>query len=259
MSIFTTGLTRPFDIIWAEGTVFGDYLYVTEGYDNAYNSNGGVTRINSDGNIDRFVTSGFNQPVSLAVDRSGNYGGNLYVSSGAHDRINKVLPDGQVQGFYYIGDYSGSPADIAFAPNGSYGGLMYVAASYSNLPDLSGILTFDPAGNPTKFAPGIERAGDLAFDDTGTGAFGNYLYAVVKQGDDYGSSIYRVYPDGQAELFISDLWWQTNLAFGPDGALYISESHWGNGTVTISRVVPEPATMSLMGLGLLALRRRRKK
>lgn len=236
VSTLATGLTRPEDIVWGGGTDFGDYLYVTEGFDNAYNNEGGVTQVGLDGSINRFVTSGFDQPVTLGVDRVGNYDGNMYVGSSNSDRINKVLPDGQVQGFYSFGKKSGTPVDIEFSPNGSYGGLMYVATQYVSYPEISGILTFDTLGNPTKIAPDIEKAYDLAFDGTETGVFGNYLYAVVKQGDDYGSSIYRIYPDGQAELFISDLWWQTKLAFGPDGALYVSESHWGNSTVTITRV-----------------------
>ncbi len=253
-----TGISRPEDIVWAGGTSFRDDLYITEGFDNAYNNDGGVTRIGLDGSINHFVTSGFDQPITLGVDRVGNYGGNMYVGSGDSDRINKVLPNGQVQGFFSFGNHSGSPVDIEFAPNGSYGGLMYVATQYSNLPNLSGVFTFDPSGNPTKFAPDIEKAFDLAFDETEAGTFSNYLYVVAKQGDDYGSSIYRVYPDGQAELFISDLWWQARMAFGPDGALYVCESDWGDGSVIITRVIPEPAMMGLLGLGLLTLRRRRK-
>jgi len=257
---WVTGLTRPEDIIWAGVESFGDYLYVTEGFDNAYNTGGGVTRIGLNGMIDRFVTSGFDQPVSLAVDRSGNYGANIYVGSGDSDRINKVLPDGQVQGFYSFGKHPGSPVDIEFAPNGSYGGLMYVATNYSISTSLNGILTFDTLGNPAKIAPEIVEAFDLAFDTTDDQLFGGYLYASGRlAGDpDWISRIFRIYSDGTPEEVMTASSWRSRMTFGEDG-LYLSESGWENPRVTISRVTPEPTSLMLLGWGLLGLYCRRKK
>jgi hypothetical protein len=254
-----TGISRPEDIIWGGGTSFGDYLYFTEGFDNIYNSDGGLTRISLDGTIDRFVTSGFDQPVTLGIDQVGNFGGDIFVGSGDSDRINRVLPNGQVQGFYSFGTSSGSSIDIEFAPNGSYGGLMYVGTQFTSLTNLSGILTFDTGGNPTKIAPEIIGAFDLAFDTTDDQLFGGYLYASGRLAGDpsWTSRIFRIYPDGTSEEIITATSWRARMAFGADG-LYINESYWDVPTITISRVVPEPAMMSLLGLGMLGLYRRRR-
>ena len=137
---------------------------------------------------------------------------------------------------------------------------MYVATQFTSLTNLSGILTFDAGGNPTQIAPEIIGAFDLAFDTTDDQLFGGYLYASGRLAGDPGwtSRIFRIYPDGTSEEIITAASWRARMTFGADG-LYISESNFGYPTVTISRVVPEPAMMMLMCVGMLGLYRRRKK
>lgn len=258
---WVTGLTRPLGITWAGDNTYGDYLYVCEGWGNAYSQDGGVTRIGLDGTKTPFNTSGLDQPASITLDKTGEYGGYLYVGTSDSDSIQKILPNGQAQLFFYFGNIgSGTPAGLAFAidPGTSYGGYLYAATDYPSTPALSGLVSFDTSGNPSDFAPDIVAARDLIFDDTEQGLFGGYLYILGSKSDDTNRKIYRVFPDGQTELFCSNISGGGAMAWGPDGALYVVDSSWTDNTVIVSRIIPEPCSICLLGLGGLALIKRRR-
>lgn len=95
---------------------------------------------------------------------------------------------------------------IAFDSHGN----LYVANSGGN-----SITKFDPQGNATRFASGLNAPAGLAFD-----GYGN-LY-VANNGD---STIVKITPDGTASVFASaGLSKPTGLAFDQSGNLYVANS-----------------------------------
>jgi len=71
-------------------------------------------------------------------------------------------------------------------------------------------------------------------------------------------SLYSVGIDGTAtRVAYSPTLNGLGLAFGPDGAMYVSEYSSSNGMVTISRIIPEPCTLLLLGLGAAIVTKRR--
>ena len=168
ITVFAADLVRPTDIIWAGGSDYGDYFYVCDPYERESYEKGIVIEVAPNGTKRLFASEGLNNPVSVQIDRTGTYGGFLYVGSGLGDRINTVSKTVETELFYSIGHYSGSPRDIAFDENGQYDWLMYVAAAYPDKPDISGILTFNPEGHWLgRFAREITEAYGLEFDRMG--------------------------------------------------------------------------------------------
>ena len=47
------------------------------------------------------------------------------------------------------------------------------------------------------------------------------------------------------------------FTFGDDGAMYVSQYNWGTQEVSILQVIPEPATLVLLAVGGVCLRRRK--
>ncbi|MCD6395062.1 MAG: hypothetical protein J7M40_16350, partial [Planctomycetes bacterium] len=218
VSQLADGFFYPNNIVSGAGTAYEDYLYVCDKQETTTWDKGEVTRIDLAGNKTPFAGSGLDQPVAVEIDRTGRYGGYMFVASGGWDRISSILPTGEVELFYYLGGHSGTPWDIAFDPTDRYQGLMYVATEILDDPTISGILTFDPDANMSRFAPDIIKAWDLEFDTTET-MFGGDLFIYGSAG--YGPRLFRVAPDGSAEAFA----WLANgtFTFGPDGAIYVYE------------------------------------
>ncbi len=201
----------------------------------------------------------WNQPVSLGLDRTGNYGGYLYTGTSGLDHIDKILPDGSIQHFSdYPYNISGNPKNIAFDPGNKYGGKLYISTYSSSSSTWAGIFSLDGEGNPTRFTDDIVSGLWLEFDTTGK-YFGGDLF--VNGSEELGGTrkIYRVAPDGSATAFADDLPFNTGeFSFGPDGAMYIFQD-FGSSWFGVYRVTPEPSSILLFGMGTLALRRRRKK
>jgi hypothetical protein len=247
-SQFASGLIGPYSITWGGGSSFGNYLYV---------GGGSITKLALDGTYSLFANH--NCVSSLAIDKKGNYGGYLYAGTGGADDFHKINTAGNIMSF---GSWpgltdGGEPDGIAFDPGTAYGGLMFVGSAYTqNNASKSGIFTMDTSGNPTRFSNNLVQAFDLAFDTTGT--FGGKLFAMGTTTYGTSCSLYSVGIDGTATRFAySSTLNGLGLAFGPDGAMYVSEYSSANGMVTISRIVPEPCTLLLLGLGAAVVRRRR--
>ena len=260
-AIFSTGFYSAVDISWGGGTGYGDYLYVgDEGVFESSNHFGDVKKVDIESGAASIFCAPWNQPVCLEIDRAGNYGGSLYVGTSGLDHIDKVSVGGSVSKFssypYDIG--GGSPMGIAFDPGTRYGGQMYVATSSSSQATWSGVFSLAGNGNPTRFTTDIAAGMNIEFDVTGQ-YFGGDLF--VRGNEQLGGyfHIYRVSPGGDASLFARESVNSSigNFTFGPDGAMYVLKD--AGGTLSVTRVVPEPVTMILLGGGGIYLLRRRGK
>jgi len=260
-SRWVTGLVRPEHMAWGGGTTYGNHLYVVEGYKTPYTRyDGQVTRVSLSGQKTPFCTEWLDQPVSIGFDRSGNYGGSMFVGLGDSDGIMWVDTSGHTSWLKYFGESgSGSPIDIEIEsdPQGRFGGHMYVATWYDQ-PHLTGILRFDSDGSFTRVLEGISGARDLAFDESSAQLFGGDMYVFGTLQGEANYKLYRITPEGDITLFARGLSYYTAMTFGPDGALYLAELKSGN-VAEITRIIPEPATLLVLGLGGLALVRRRRR
>jgi len=250
-SLFVDGLTRPVGIIWAGGTDFGDYLYITEGYRNNFFYKGGVTRIGLDGTITRFTgwSNGLNQPVCLGIDRTGNYGGSIFVGNSAADDIDRVNIEGTVTAFspfpYNIN--GGSPSGIAFDGTGNYDGAMFVASRSGYDVQWEGLYRFDADGNPSKFVPDFVEAISLAFDVSEDSALGGVLYATARKADTPKLNLFSVNPDGTSKLIVYTNEGSPVIVSTPEGEIYMKVNSPGN-TVTIYRITVKPICLAIWKL-----------
>ena len=236
---------------WTGGTSYGDYLYVT--------ANTTLVRIAPDGTSSTFA-SGFPAASEAAVDRTGNYGGFLYISTGGQDRIYRVDTSGGVSVFSnWPGTTNGGgPLGMEFDETGEYGGLMYVGTTFgASAASKSGVFALDTDGSASRFAGNIAVGFDIGFDTQGFFGLDMFVVGASDFGEAFG--LWRVAPDGTATKFATTTESLIgSVVFGPEGAMYISEYSIASKEITITKVIPEPATLLLLGLGGLGLLRRRR-
>ena len=96
----------------------------------------------------------------------------------------------------------------------------------------------------------------IDFDQTGI-FFDEQMFVIGQDTFTEGWKLWQLDSAGTATLFATTTTAFSDLLFGQDGALYIAEYSTLGDVVTISRVVPEPATLLLLGLGVVILRSKR--
>jgi len=113
---------------------------------------------------------------------------------------------------------SASPTELtAIVPSGLEGGHTPV-----RLEDVPGETAYIEIGSP--LATGLHQVDSPAIDRVGN----VYVTFSGSRGQQGPVAIFVVRPDGSREPFVSDLANPTSLAFGPDGALYVSSRFDGS-------------------------------
>jgi len=228
-SEFVSGLAGATGIVWAADTNYGDYLYVAITYF-------GIVRVGLDGTSHYFASR--HCAGTLGLDRTGNYGGYIYTTTGCQDHTYRVYPDGNVTMFTSWPTWidGGGPHNIAFDNRGNFGGLFYVAAAYTAAqPHVSGLFTLDPQGHANRFAEDIVQAHAVDFDPAED--FNGDMFVIRRSTFDQPDLLWRVSPDGSAtEFAILEGLAPRGLTFGPDGAMYVGEYLPADELVIISRI-----------------------
>lgn len=190
-----------------------------------------------------------NHAAQLAFDSAGN----LYASTGVNGTIMQYAPSGVGSLFASGLNFANG---IAFDPAGN----LYVSEIQGNR-----ITKITPGGAKSTFAS-VSWPLVLAFDSQSN------LYAVSHD----TNSIVKITPGGVKSVFASGLDSPIGLAFDSVGNLFVTNTGYdslmkftpdGVGSVyattglsypcSLAIVTPEPATLSLLAVGALALLRRR--
>ena len=198
-------------------------------------------------------------PFSLLRD-----GGGFILSDAGGNSVLEVAPDGSVSTRAVL---PRTPNPLPFGPPeydpvptglASFGGDVYVGelTGFPFIPDAARIWRIPGDGSaPEIFASGLTNLIDLAFGSDGT------LYALehdsdgILGGGDAGA-LYRVGADGSLDLLLAmTLIKPTGLAIGADGAFYVSDNGTSatDGRVVRVSLVPLPATLPLLGAGVLVV------
>lgn len=248
---YVSNLQSPWHMVKTNSAPYGDNLYVASGRSEK------VLKVDSTGSVEIFssLSDYDDYPFSIAIDTTGNYGGYMYTGSSRGRNIYRIMPDGTNDMFssFPTGVHDGS-GNIAldFDSHGNYGGKMFITVHY-NSSNILGLYEIETDGTASKFAPSILGANDFEFDPYGT--YFNYKmicqgeYAVERHG------VHIVNPNGSVEE-IGTHESRSSMTFGLDGALYLSEVIDNDVVITRITPVPEPVTLSLLGLGALLLRKR---
>ncbi|MHC4640680.1 MAG: LamG-like jellyroll fold domain-containing protein [Planctomycetota bacterium] len=235
------GLNGAQGIDWGGGTNYGNYLYVA--------ANGSIVRVGLDGTTSNFANRYC--AGSLGIDRTGNYGGYMYTTTGCQDHTYRIDFVGNVTMFSDFPGWrdGGGPADVAFDTTGNYGNLMYMGTAFSNVAGneyMSGLFSLDSSGNATRLIPGVVHLIRIDFDVTGN--FASKMYVIGKEPASVEYlSIWKVESDGSYTDFAQTTATRiSDLAFSPDGAMYVAEYDEGIGFVVIRKI--SSGERSLVGL-----------
>lgn len=208
---------------------------------------GSIEKMNPDGTHSTIV-SGLNNPSGIALDAAGN----LYYGNVMEDHnisLFKRTPDGTVMSLGMVVDRSEYTMSI-----GEWGFDVAVSQSgdvYYNHPKLlkcivggqcvevrlGSIEKISPDGTYSTVVSGLNYPSGIALDTTGNLYYGNVM-------DDHNISLLKLTPDGMV----------MNLGTVVDRTgYYMTIGEWG-----FDVAIPEPSTLFLLGLGSMALLRRRR-
>ena len=228
---FVGGLGRPTGAVWAGGTAYGDYIYIAV-------TDTGILRVQLDATVEGFASR--HCAGTLTLDRSGNYYGLMFTTTGCSDHTYVVDPAGVVALFsnWPTPTNGGGPHNIAVDNFGSYGNLLYIASAFTAAqPHVSGLFSMAPDGTAARFAPAIVRASGVKFDPAD--AFEGDMFVIGTADFAEPDDLWRVKPDGTATRFaLLDGFAPRGMAFGPDGALYVGEYVPDAQMVIVTRISP---------------------
>jgi hypothetical protein len=235
-------------IFFGEGTNYGSLLYFNDA------DAGHLYARQADGTTAIFTTfSG--KPIGLTVDKSGLYGGNLFVPVRySHGDLYQILPNGQKTSVLQLGlGWSGH--DIESDSSGVYGGRLFM--SVTDPQNNSSVYVVNPDWTVSVFCS-LTWILDIEFDTTQGGAFGGLLYGCRSDW-----AIGSISPEGQWTRFAGSENINESikcLTFGPDRSMYVVEELPGAQIVVLKiSAVPEPMSLCLLAVGIAVLRRKEDK
>jgi DNA-binding beta-propeller fold protein YncE len=181
--------------------------------------------------------SGLSSPNGIAFDSAGN----LFVANEGSNTIFRFTPGGLGSVFADASDGLSSPSGIAFDSVGN----LFVA-------NQTTIEKFTPGGIGSVFADasdGLTELADLAFDGSGNLYAVNYSPSLLV----WDSTIVKFTPDGVDSLFPAPFFNGAGYPYGTRTHLVFTDDAGVPVLQPGGKLIPEPSTWGLLGLGLPAL------
>ncbi|MEJ2289532.1 MAG: ScyD/ScyE family protein [Deinococcales bacterium] len=172
-------------------------------------------------------------PYSMVAVR-----GALYVVEANHGEVDRVTPDGAITRVVDVSAFANGhivPTSIGYHGNFFVGNL----GTFPTAAGSESVFKLTPSGQMMAWINGLTTVLGVAFDHDGR------MYVLETTTVDNGPApatgdIVRVSRSGAHTVIASGLNFPTAMTFGPDGALYVSESGFGAapGTSSIVRIEP---------------------
>ncbi len=250
-TVWVSGLNGPYGIAFADGGTFGTAIYV-----NCEDTLDGIRRVDP---ITLSVSSCLtyvDEGTGVVLADGGKFGDYLYavqsVGAGRPNSAYRIGGDFQDSILTTLGP-GAHMNDLLLSDGGAFGEYLYTVATLD--PEADGtaegyLVRIDSDGSYLILIEGIPYARTFLAQSPG-GLWPEVMYLASED------TIYTVSPDWQVSTFATGFSGLAGIEFAPDGsALYVAQS--GGGTIYRIAEVPEPATISLLALGGVALLRRKK-
>jgi uncharacterized protein (TIGR03437 family) len=213
----------PLSITYSSGGSFGNYLYFGDALTTG--GAGKILRLNNAGVVTAF-TNNMTGPISMAIDPSGAFGGDLYVVNDliygsdlpgpgnqtiGDDSIKRVKADGTLSSFGVSGVSLAGESTIVFGRGGAFGTDLYL----NNIAptEVSRIQTNGTGTRLSAITNGsVSGPRGMAFGPGG--AFGTNLYV----GNAAANQILRIDSSGNVTTFATGIPGIIRLAFDPTGS-----------------------------------------
>ncbi|MFI5273987.1 MAG: ScyD/ScyE family protein [Ktedonobacterales bacterium] len=155
-------------------------------------------------------------------------GGNLFAVEPNHGELDKIDLQGSARAeISRVADISASQGHIVPTAVAYHDGNFYVANlnTFPVVPGSSKVLVITPSGHVSVFATGLTTVLGLTFHD---GSFYAIEMTTVAGSPTPGTGkVVRLEGAGDIDTVASGLTFPTGMAFGPDGALYVSTFGFG--------------------------------
>jgi hypothetical protein len=248
VNTWVTGIDGPWGIAFAASPTLGTCAYVS-----SEDAPDGIYRVDLTTQSVSAQLSYIDEGTAVAVSSGGLFGDYLYATQAVGPpttgHVYRVGGDMQPTVFATLGDVGTS--DMMLTSGGTFGEYLYVIGRLDGSTPEKYLRRIDSAGNVSLFSDQDFENAWCSLAESPGGVWGDFIYVGNRNGN-----IYRVDSLGQAATFATGFAKIGGLAFSADGqTLYVAQSEHSD---VIVAVVPEPATMSLLALGGVAMLKRKR-
>ncbi len=246
-SLFASGFNKPTKMVYMNNLDYGNYLYVSDWQIDT------IWKVDMTGNKSVFLNS--NESLyALGYDSTGYFDHKLYVGTRSCDRILSLSKGGDTQILNNLyGAQPGGPVDLEIDSTNQYGNAMYISYVFEDEHHRDGIYSLNNQNQLNKFVY-LRHSGNIEFDNYGL--FDNKMIVSGYNTQTVGRHIFKLSSDGSLDPFIDTESKLIQYTFDNQGALYLA--YMQDDVVKIDKItpIPEPASLLVLSLGLVILKRK---